>query len=172
MLLLSDSPCLKLLFYIVPIIIQAFIVTGHQFLNPLLLESGRLWPQPAGRTAARHSHYHDLRWTFYLISFTISSLMTFSPYTSHTWRWISAGFTFLAFKKRITDRIWQSAGRSIILNILNAQNSTYWRLWLVSARGKTARMREITTSERCGGNIRTRYWLSEYASYFPELYNI
>jgi hypothetical protein len=32
------------------------------------------------------------------------------PYTSQSWLWISAGFMFLAFKKRITDRITHAAG--------------------------------------------------------------
>jgi hypothetical protein len=35
---------------------------------------------------------------------------------------MAAGCTFLAFKKRITDRISQVAGRSIVLNMLNTQN--------------------------------------------------
>jgi hypothetical protein len=46
MLFLSDSPYLKLLFYIVSTIIKAFIISGHQFLYPLLVERGRLWRQP------------------------------------------------------------------------------------------------------------------------------
>jgi hypothetical protein len=55
----------------------------------------------------------------------IPPTVAFSLHTSHIWRWISAGFTFLAFKKKwITDRISQSTGRSIIFNILNAQNIT------------------------------------------------
>ena len=38
----------------------------------------------------------------FLIHFlTIPSLMAFSPYTSHIWLRISAGFAFLAFRKRI-----------------------------------------------------------------------
>jgi hypothetical protein len=44
MLFLSDSPYLKLLSYIVSTIIKAFIITGHQFLYPLLVERGRHWP--------------------------------------------------------------------------------------------------------------------------------
>jgi hypothetical protein len=68
MLFLSDSPYLKLLFYIVSTIIKAFIITGHQFLYPLLVERvtacDRHWPQMAGRSAACHARYHDLRWTF------------------------------------------------------------------------------------------------------------
>jgi hypothetical protein len=52
----------------------------------------------------------------------IESLMAFSQYTSQSWRWMSAGCTFLAFRKRITDCISQAAGSSIVLNILNTQN--------------------------------------------------
>jgi hypothetical protein len=36
---------------------------------------------------------------------------------------MSAGCTVLVFKKRITDRISQAAGRSIVLNMLNTQNN-------------------------------------------------
>ena len=61
MLFLSDSPHLKLFFHIVSTIIKAFITTGHQFLYPLLIERGRLTPQTADRSAARHARYHDLR---------------------------------------------------------------------------------------------------------------
>jgi hypothetical protein len=42
MLFLSDSPYLKLLFYIVSTIIKVFIIIGHQFLYPLLAECGYL----------------------------------------------------------------------------------------------------------------------------------
>ena len=49
MLFLSDSPYLKLLFYIVPVIIKTFIITEHQFRYPLPGERGRLW---------RHSLLH------------------------------------------------------------------------------------------------------------------
>jgi hypothetical protein len=45
MLFLSDSPYFKLLFYIVFTIIKTFIIVGHQFLYPLLVEPGRLWRQ-------------------------------------------------------------------------------------------------------------------------------
>jgi hypothetical protein len=41
-LFLSDLLYLKLLFYIVSTIIKAFIVTGQQFLYPVLIERGRL----------------------------------------------------------------------------------------------------------------------------------
>jgi len=40
---------------------------------------------------------------------TMPSLISFSPYTWQIWWWISLGSTFLVFKKRITDRISQSA---------------------------------------------------------------
>jgi hypothetical protein len=50
---------------------------------------------------------------------TIESLIACSPYTSQSWLWMSAGFVFLSFKKRITDRISHVAGFSIFLNILN-----------------------------------------------------
>jgi hypothetical protein len=40
-LFLSNSPHLKLLFYTVSATIKAFTTTGHQFLYPLLVESGR-----------------------------------------------------------------------------------------------------------------------------------
>jgi hypothetical protein len=46
MLFLTDLPYLKLLFYIFSIIIKAFIIKGHQFLYPLLVEHGHLWRQP------------------------------------------------------------------------------------------------------------------------------
>ena len=63
MLLLSDSPYIKLLFHIVSTIIKAFIRTGHQFLYLLLVELGRLWrhhrPQTADRSAARHARDHN-----------------------------------------------------------------------------------------------------------------
>jgi hypothetical protein len=42
MLFLLDLPSFKLLFYTVPTIIKTFIITGHQFLYPLLAERGRL----------------------------------------------------------------------------------------------------------------------------------
>jgi hypothetical protein len=64
MLFLSDSPYLELLFYIVSTMIKAFIITGHHCLYPLHVERGRLWPQTAGRSLARHLRYHNLRETF------------------------------------------------------------------------------------------------------------
>ena len=45
MLFLSGSPYRKLLLYIVSTIINAFMITVHQFLYPLLVERGRLWRQ-------------------------------------------------------------------------------------------------------------------------------
>jgi hypothetical protein len=42
MLFLSDSPYFKLLFYVVSTINKTFIITGHQFLYLLIVESGRL----------------------------------------------------------------------------------------------------------------------------------
>jgi hypothetical protein len=48
---------------------------------------------------------------------TIESLMACSPNTSQSWR-MSAGLMFLAFKKRITDRILHVALFSIFLNVL------------------------------------------------------
>jgi hypothetical protein len=48
---------------------------------------------------------------------TIELLMACSLYTSQSWRWISVGFMFLAFKKRITDRISHAAGFSIFLKL-------------------------------------------------------
>jgi len=53
---------------------------------------------------------------------TIELLMACSPYTSQSWRWISAGVMFSAFKKRITDRISRAAGFSVFLNIINTQH--------------------------------------------------
>ena len=47
--------------------------------------------------------------------------MACSPYTSKSWR-ISAGFTFFAFKQRITDRISHVVGFSIFLNIINTKH--------------------------------------------------
>jgi hypothetical protein len=54
---------------------------------------------------------------------TIESLMACSPYTSQSWRRMSAGFMFLIFKKRITERISHAAGFSIFLNIVNTQGN-------------------------------------------------
>jgi hypothetical protein len=45
-----------------------------------------------------------------------------SLYASQSWRWMSAGFMFLAFKKRTTDRISDAAGFSTFLNIVNTQD--------------------------------------------------
>jgi hypothetical protein len=53
---------------------------------------------------------------------TIESLMTCSPYTSQSWRWMSAGLMFLAFKKQITDRISYAARFSNFWNIVNTQD--------------------------------------------------
>ena len=47
--------------------------------------------------------------------------MACSPYTSQSWWWISVGFMFFTFKKRITDHISHAAGFSIFLNIINIQ---------------------------------------------------
>jgi hypothetical protein len=58
---LSDSRYLRLLFHSVSTIIKPFIIRGHQFQYPLLVERGRLRPQTAGRSAARHARYHELR---------------------------------------------------------------------------------------------------------------
>jgi hypothetical protein len=51
---------------------------------------------------------------------TVESLMECS-YTSQSWRWLSAGFMFLVFKKKITDCISHVVGFSIFFNILNTQ---------------------------------------------------
>ena len=56
---------------------------------------------------------------------TIEVLMACSPYTSQSWRWISAGFLFFAFKKRITDRISHAAGFFIFLSIINTQHDAW-----------------------------------------------
>jgi hypothetical protein len=53
---------------------------------------------------------------------TNESLMACSPYPLQSWRWMSAGFMFLAFKKRITDRISHAAGFSIFLNVVSTQD--------------------------------------------------
>ena len=53
-------------------------------------------------------------WTYFLIALL--------PYTWQILWWISLGSTFLAFKKRITDRISQSAAPTIVLDMFNAQN--------------------------------------------------
>ena len=55
---------------------------------------------------------------------TVELLMACSPYTSQRWWWISAGFTFFAFKKPITDRISRAAGFSIFLNVISTQHDT------------------------------------------------
>ena len=60
MLFLLDSPYPKLLFYMISTIIKAFIMTGHQFLYPVLVERGRPWLQTAVRFAARHACYHEI----------------------------------------------------------------------------------------------------------------
>jgi len=52
----------------------------------------------------------------------IELLMAYSPYTSQSWRWISASFMFFAFKKRITDHISHAAGFSIFWNIINTKH--------------------------------------------------
>jgi len=54
--------------------------------------------------------------------YAIELLMACSPYTSQSWRWISDGVMFSAFKKRITGRISHTAGFSIFLNIINTQH--------------------------------------------------
>ena len=172
MLFLSDSPYLKLLSYIVSTIIKAFIM-GHQFLHPLLTECGRLWPPLTtdGRPLRGSSCTLSRPLLNFLTHFlTIPSLMAFSPYTSHIWQWISAGFTFLAFKKRIRDRISQLAGRSIILKILNTQQyanticfSCIGVCGLPMNEGRQDACAKSLT-QRCSGNIRKRYLLSEYAS--------
>ena len=53
---------------------------------------------------------------------TIELLMACSRYVSQSW-WISAGFMFFAFKKRITDRISHAMGFCIFLNIINIQHN-------------------------------------------------
>ena len=70
---------------------------------------------------------------------TMPSLIALSPYTWQIWWWISLGSTFLAFEKRITDRISHSAAPSIVLNMFNARNKhkhntnfTKWRLRLLN----------------------------------------
>ena len=42
--------------------------------------------------------------------------------SSQNWRWISPGFMFFAFKKRITDRSSHAVRFSIFLNIINTQH--------------------------------------------------
>jgi hypothetical protein len=81
MLFLSDLPLLKLLFYIVSTVVKAFVITGHQFMYPLV-ERGRLWPQMAGRSVARHARYQPSL-NFLTHFLTILSRMAFSPYMSH-----------------------------------------------------------------------------------------
>jgi hypothetical protein len=53
---------------------------------------------------------------------TIEALMACYPYTSQSWRWMSACFMFLAFQKRITDCISHAAVFSVFLKILNTQD--------------------------------------------------
>ena len=60
-------------------------------------------------------------WTHFL---TMPSLIPMSPYTWQIWWRMLLVSTFLAFKKRITDRISQSAAPSIVLNMFNAQEQT------------------------------------------------
>jgi len=52
---------------------------------------------------------------------TIELLKACSPYTSQSWRWISVGVMFFAFKKWITDRISHEAGFSIFFKVINTQ---------------------------------------------------
>ena len=47
-----------------------------------------------------------------------------SPYNWKVWWWISLGSTFLTFKKRITDRISQSAAPPIVSNMFKTQKQT------------------------------------------------
>ena len=106
MLLLSDSPYLKLLFYTASNIIKAFIIKG----TPVSTFSLRRTLPPVKTPLTTDDR--PLRGSsctlsrpslgFLTHSLTIPSLMAFSTYASHIWQWISAGFTFLAFKKRIT----------------------------------------------------------------------
>ena len=53
---------------------------------------------------------------------TIELLIACSPQTSQSRQWISPGFMFFTFKKRITDRISHAVGFSIFLNIINTQH--------------------------------------------------
>jgi hypothetical protein len=53
---------------------------------------------------------------------TIKSLMACATYTSQSWRWMSATFMFLAFKKWIIDSISHAADFLIFLSIVNTQD--------------------------------------------------
>jgi len=52
---------------------------------------------------------------------TTKLLIACFPYTSQSWQWVSTGFMFFRFKKRVTDRISHAAGFSIFLNIINTR---------------------------------------------------
>jgi hypothetical protein len=113
MLFLSDSPYLKLLFYVISTIIKAFIITGHQFLYPRLVERGRLWRHPTGRSAARHARHHDHSITHGI----------FTVYFTYLTMNISR-FHIYCIQKPDNRPYFTDGGRSFILNILNAQNNT------------------------------------------------
>ena len=98
---------------------------------------------------------------------TIPSLMAFSLYTSHIWRRISDGFTFLALKKP-----YFTVGGA--LNHLEHFKCTeqyvnticFSRIGVCSLPMNEGKQRACAKSrpQRCGGNVRKRYLLSEYAS--------
>jgi hypothetical protein len=63
-----------------------------------------------------------------------------------SWQWMSAGFMFLAFKKRITDRISHVAGFSIFSNIVNTQDNAQTRFdWLQMASMPSKRTNKLCT---------------------------
>jgi hypothetical protein len=82
---------------------------------------------------------------------TTESLMACSPYTSQSWR-MSAGFLFLAFKKRITGRISHVVGFSIFLNIVNTQDDAWtWFTCLQMASVPSKRTNKLCTPAHHSG---------------------
>ena len=160
MLFLSHSPYLKLLFYIVSTIIKAFIITGHQFLYPLLAERGRLSPETAGCSAERNARYHDF-----------VELSNPFPHHSITHGIFTVYFTYLTMNisrfhisciQQTNNRPYFTVGGALdhLQHFKRTEQyvnticfSLYWRLWLLDERRKTERMREITTSA-----LRRKYW--------------
>jgi hypothetical protein len=103
---------------------------------------------------------------------TIPSLMAFSPYTSHIWRWMSAGFTFLAYKKTDYRPYFTVGGPLDHLkhfkrteqngNMILCPRNGVWVLLIDEGSQCTCAKRQ---HQCCSGNICNWYLLSEYASY-------
>jgi hypothetical protein len=112
-LFVSDSQYLKLLLCIVCTVIKAFIITGHQFLYLVLIERGHLlrchWPQTAPRLVMH-------------VITTFSELSLHFPHHSITHGISTVYFTYLM---NISQFHISCIQKTIILNVLNAQNNMY-----------------------------------------------